>query len=52
MEQFGVAIQHFDQLDQCQRRLGLAVFAAGESISIWLSIGPDGGVALFLGGIA
>ena len=25
-------VQHFEQLDQCQRRLGLAVLVAGECI--------------------
>lgn len=33
IEQVGMAIQHFEQLDQCQRRLGLAVLVAGEGMT-------------------
>jgi hypothetical protein len=31
-KQIGVTVQHFEQLDQGQRRLGLAVLVAGEGI--------------------
>ena len=34
IEQIGVVIQHFEQLDQDQWRPGLAVLVAGEGISI------------------